>query len=132
MTRSLTTELAEVTISDDNILRVHLHRDDDISLEMLQRHNAQILDFMGPNARCGVLVDTRDVSLYRLKPDVMTYQADNDYSKFQVGMAVIVDSIVVKQLFTMFSKVYRPTVVTRVFRDEGQAREWLISLLVSR
>lgn len=120
--------MAEVTLHENNILRVKLLVDDEITLDMLKRYKAQVFEFLGPDLRCGVLLDTRDVSLYRIKPEVLAYQSDNEFSKFQTGMAVIVNNRVVKQLFAMYNLMYRPTVITKVFRDEETAIDWLTSL----
>jgi hypothetical protein len=124
----LVTDMAEVTLMEKNILRVRLLVDDEISLEMIMKHKVQVNEFLGPNHRCGVLLDTRDVSLYRIKPEVMSFQADNEFSEFQTGMAVLVNNRLVKQLFTTYNLIYKPTVITRVFRDEASAIDWLMSL----
>lgn len=129
MSELLITDLGEVILTEDKILRIRLLIDDEITLEKTRQHYFKVHDYLGENLRCGVLLDTRDVNLYRIKPEVMSYQADNEFSKYPLGMAVLVNSRVVKQLFTMFNMVYRPTVVTRVFTDEELAKEWLRSLV---
>lgn len=124
MSSTLRTTMAEVRLENNYLLRIKLVLDDELTLEILKEHNEQVMAFVGER-RFAILFDMCDVSLFQVSTEVMRYQAHNEYSKFQVGLAVLVKNQLLRQTVNFFIRVFRPSVPTRLFSQEQEALVWL-------
>lgn len=124
---------ADVKAEENGLLHVQVKFEGELTREMLLEHKQLIFErtrhFTDTGKKLGVLFDVRQISLLKIPQTVMKENATDDpFLELQKGVALLVNSKLFQQVASFYIRIYRPTVATRVFTDEANARQWLLSL----
>ena len=124
---------AHVKLSADYILHIDVEFEGELTAAMLEKHKQLVFDHFSQqfdtSNRIGILFDVRRISLLKIPPAVMRDNATNDpFQNIQKGVALLVNSKVLQQIAMFYIRIYRPTIPTKIFTEEENARKWLNSL----
>lgn len=124
---------AHVRLNADCILHIEVEFEGELTAAMLDEHKRVIFDKLSAQLlaqkRIGILFDVRRISLLKIPPGVMRDNATNDpFQNIQKGVALLVNSKVLQQIAMFYIRIYRPTIPTKIFTEEENARKWLSSL----
>lgn len=125
---------ANVSLNTDNILHIDIAFEGELTAAMLDEHKRIIFERFShkltKDIRIGVLFDSRRISLLKIPPAVMRNNATNDpFQDIQKGVALLVNSKVLQQIAMFYIRIYRPSIPTKIFIEEENARNWLNSLI---
>jgi hypothetical protein len=124
---------ADVKTEEKGLLHVQVKFEGELTKEMLLEHKQIIYErtrkYTDAGEKLIVLFDVRQISLLKIPQTVMKENATEDpFLELQKGVALLVNSKLFQQIASFYIRIYRPTVATRVFNDEANARQWLLSL----
>jgi hypothetical protein len=124
---------AHVRLNAENILHIDVEFEGELTAAMLDEHKRIVFEHFSPQFlpenRIGILFDVRHISLLKIPPGVMRENATNDpFQGVQKGVALLVNSKVLQQVAMFYIRIYRPTIPTKIFTEEDNARKWLNSL----
>ncbi|MGL5892741.1 MAG: STAS/SEC14 domain-containing protein [Bacteroidia bacterium] len=124
---------AHVRLYAEDIIHVDVEFEGELTAAMLDEHKRVVFEYLShwlePGKRIGILFDVRRISLLKISPGVMQDNATNDpFQHIQKGVALLVKSKILQQIAMFYIRIYRPSVATRIFTDEDNARIWLKSL----
>lgn len=124
---------ADVKAEENGLLHVQVRFEGELTREMLLEHKQIIFErtrhYTDTGKKLVVLFDVRQISLLKIPQTVMKENATDDpFLELQKGVALLVNSKLFQQVASFYIRIYRPTVATRVFTDEANARQWLLSL----
>ncbi|MCU0435881.1 MAG: hypothetical protein MUC87_20660 [Bacteroidia bacterium] len=124
---------ADVSLDAYGLLHVKVQFEGELTKDMLLEHKQVIFDRTRRHTEAGmklkILFDVRHISLLQVPQTVMKDNATNDpFQHIQKGVALLVNSKLFQQIATFYIRIYRPSISTRVFTDEINARQWLQSL----
>ncbi len=117
--------IAEVSIIDDSMIEIHIDKDIDFELEHAIQLNVKIHE-IGENRKFYQLT----VYGCRTVPsrEARTYSISPEGSRFKMAEAIVVKSLSQKMVFNFMINVERPSIRTKLFTCENEAKEWLESL----
>jgi hypothetical protein len=124
---------AHVKLSADYILHIDVEFEGELTTTMLDKHKQLVFDKFShqfdTSNRIGILFDVRRISLLKIPQAVMRDNATNDpFQNIQKGVALLVNSKVLQQIAMFYIRIYRPTIPTKIFTEEDNARKWLNTL----
>ncbi|MCA6364564.1 MAG: STAS/SEC14 domain-containing protein [Bacteroidetes bacterium] len=124
---------ADVKTEENGLLHVQVKFEGELTREMLLEHKQIIFErtrhVIAAGEKLGVLFDVRQISVLKIPQTVMKENATEDpFLELQKGVALLVNSKLFQQIATFYIRIYRPSVATRVFTDEANARQWLLNL----
>jgi phage portal protein BeeE len=123
----LQTQVGNVQIAG-NILLIRMREDDELTNEMVFHHKRQIQNITG-GQKLGVLLDVREISLYKIPKEVIhTEFSHNDFTHQQTGLAILTTGKLVQHAIQRYILTQTPVTPTRLFVNETQALNWLKKL----
>jgi len=115
----------KVWLGEDGILRVEYPQDFDLTLEAMLFVYRQCLGLTRKKRPVLVYAETVASAEYEAQQFVCNERA----GVLVGGMAIIVKSVFTRALGDLFMRFHQPPYPARIFSDEGDAIEWLATML---
>ena len=121
------TSVAEMFIDDDGILQIKMLDGVHITLEKVKEY-FEVSHQLTHDTKVLVMVDnTLD---YSITDDAKRYASSSVALKNRIATAVVTNSVINRLMGSLYIKLYKPMVPTKMFYNEETALKWLKSFYV--
>lgn len=72
-----------------------------------------------------IVINITQLKLANISKEVMEYMKNNEYTKYQKKVAIIIEGTAQKILGNTYLKIFKPLVSTAFFTSESDAQHWI-------
>lgn len=109
---------------ESNLLYIKLKTETEPTIESVQLNFQQTYEQLGEK-QVKVLLDARALEFLNLPKDVLEYMGDNEYNKYQLATALLINGLAQKLLANFYLKIIKPKVKTKMFNHAEESLMWL-------
>ncbi len=121
------TSTSEMYVDEDGILRVKVFANAIVTLEKIKENYAVYKELLG-DKKVLLLIDSREK--YTFTQEARAYAAGNEVKLNRIATAFVVGSIGGWLLASVYIRLNRPVIPTRMFFREVNALKWLRSFYI--
>lgn len=72
-----------------------------------------------------LVINITQLKLSNISKEVMEYMRNNEYTKYQKRVAIIIEGTAQKIIGNTYLKIFKPLVSTAFFTNESDAKQWI-------
>jgi hypothetical protein len=123
--KHIETRVADVSVGENDLLILRIKGGIVFTIDDMKAHYRAVYEVLGERMVI-VLVDARRMRYADISGDVLRYMADNEYVKYQVASALLMNNVSMRMIGNVYLDLFRPRVPTRIFTTEPKAISWLL------
>ena len=112
-----------VNIYENGFVESFINEDAHLDVPYLIKEKKE-LEALGLNKKFYVL--SEPVGFYRITKEARDLSATKEYGSHLAAVAIVTDHVAERLVIDVYNKINKPVVPTKVFRERGLAKEWLM------